>query len=159
MDRASFLLTLPRKRVAAGAVIRDEQGRVCLVKGNYRPDWHFPGGTIEADESPATGCEREIREELGLDLTMGRLLCVGWVQEQQDEHGALQFIYDGGVLDAITLGRIVLPAYELTDHRFVTVDEAAPLVSQRNLDRLCADLDAIANGDVSELDRAAVKSS
>lgn len=155
MDRASFLLTLPRKRVAAGALIRDEHGRACLVKGNYRPDWHFPGGTIEADESPAVGCEREIREELGLDLTMGRLLCVGWVHEPQDEHGALMFIYDGGVLDATTIGRIVLPADELTDHRFVTVDEAASLVSERNLDRLRAALDAIANGGVAELDRAA----
>ena len=159
MDRASFLLTLPRKRVAAGALNRDEDGRVCMVKGNYRPDWHFPGGTIEADESPAAGCEREIREELGLDLTVGRLLCVGWVQESHDEHGGLQFIYDGGVLDATTISRIVLPADELTDHRFVTVDAAASLVSQRNLDRLRAALDAIANGGVAELDRTVTRPS
>ena len=113
------------------------------------------GGTIEADESPAAGCEREIREELGLDLTVGRLLCVGWVQEQHDEHGALQFIYDGGVLDATTIGRIVLTADELTDHQFVTVDAAASLVSKRNLDRLRAALNAIANGGVAELNSTA----
>ena len=157
MDRMAFLLTLPRKRVAAGALVRDERGRICGVKGNYRPDWHFPGGTIEADESPAAGCEREIREELGLDLTVGRLLCVGWVQEEHDEHGALQFIYDGGVLDANTASRIVLPADELTDHRFVTLEEAAPLVSKRNLDRLRAALESIANGGVAELDRTTTR--
>lgn len=73
MDRATFLTSLPRKRVAAGAVIRDEAGAIYIVEPTYKPLWHFPGGTIEAHESPSSGCERELVEELGLNVALGRL--------------------------------------------------------------------------------------
>ena len=157
--RTSFLLTLPRKRVAAAHSSATNTVESAWSKATTDRTGTFRAAPSRSDESPASGCEREIREELGLDLTVGRLLCVGWVQESHDEHGGLQFIYDGGVLDATTISRIVLPADELTDHRFVSVEAAASLVSQRNLDRLRAALDAIANGGVAELDRTVSDSS
>ncbi len=36
--------------------------------------WEFPGGTVEADESEPDALRREIREELGCELTVGGLL-------------------------------------------------------------------------------------
>ncbi|HEU5485291.1 MAG TPA: NUDIX hydrolase [Microlunatus sp.] len=154
MDRSAYLSSLPRKRVAAAALIRDERARVCVVKGNYRPDWHFPGGTIEADESPAAGCRRELLEELGLSIDLGRLLCVEWVTDGRDDaHGGLQLVYDGGVLPDDAIAHVVLPADELDDARFLAVEDALGLLSLRNQRRLTAGLAALLDGSVAELDR------
>jgi mutator protein MutT len=35
--------------------------------------WEFPGGKCEPGESPAAAARRECREEIGLDVTVGRL--------------------------------------------------------------------------------------
>src|SRR4051794_34885558 len=74
--RAEYLASLPRRRIAAAALIRDEAGRVCLVDPTYQELWSLPGGTVEADESPSAGCRREVLEELGLRIDLGRMLCM-----------------------------------------------------------------------------------
>jgi 8-oxo-dGTP pyrophosphatase MutT (NUDIX family) len=51
-------------------------GRILLVNPNYKPDWDMPGGMAEANESPLDAARREIREELGLALTIDSLLYV-----------------------------------------------------------------------------------
>lgn len=61
----AFIATLPTRRLAAGALIRNERGEMLLVKPNYKDGWILPGGTVEAGEAPKPGCEREIVEELG----------------------------------------------------------------------------------------------
>ena len=42
--------------------------------GEFQGQWEFPGGKIEAGESPQQALEREIREELALKLTIGDLI-------------------------------------------------------------------------------------
>ncbi len=44
--------------------------------------WEFPGGKIEALESPEQAIFREIREELGIDLDISALLPVSFASEQ-----------------------------------------------------------------------------
>ena len=123
------------------------------MKGNYRPDWHLPGGTIEADESPVVGCRRELREELGLLIEPGRLLGVEWVKDVDDEHGGLQLLYDGGVLDDDAIARIVLPPDELDDAGFFDPGTAQELLNDRNRRRIAYGLTALGDGNVVELDR------
>lgn len=57
----------------AVAVIQDEQGQVLLSR---RPEhthqgglWEFPGGKVEAGEGISAALRREIKEELGLDVS------------------------------------------------------------------------------------------
>jgi 8-oxo-dGTP pyrophosphatase MutT (NUDIX family) len=50
-----YVASLARKRMAAGALFRDEGGRVLLVNPVYKPAWDLPGGAAEAEESPHAG--------------------------------------------------------------------------------------------------------
>jgi 8-oxo-dGTP diphosphatase len=57
--------------VAAIAVIRDERGRVLLVKqtgGPFAGSWLLPGGQAGDDESAVHALVREVREETGLTM-------------------------------------------------------------------------------------------
>ena len=61
----------------AGAVVRDEAGRLLLVRRGREPAaglWSLPGGRIEAGETAAEAAAREVREETGLEVEIGQLL-------------------------------------------------------------------------------------
>ena len=60
-----------------GAVIKDEQGRLLLIKRGHEPGaglWSLPGGRIEPGETDAAALVREMREETGLEVQAGPLL-------------------------------------------------------------------------------------
>ena len=43
--------------------------------GEFEGMWEFPGGKIESGESREVALKREIREELGVDITIDKFLC------------------------------------------------------------------------------------
>ncbi|NQU08618.1 MAG: NUDIX domain-containing protein, partial [Candidatus Abyssubacteria bacterium] len=66
--------------LAVGAVIRDSEGRIFLVKhkvergGFWQGKWICPGGKLEPGETLAEGAVREVREETHLEIKLGRML-------------------------------------------------------------------------------------
>src|SRR5690349_16698469 len=90
--------TLPRKRVAAGVLFFDPEGRVLLGDPVYKPLWEIPGVAVEWDESPRAGAVREVKEELGLEWKPGRLLGVDWRGARPGRSEGLVYVFDGGVL-------------------------------------------------------------
>ena len=59
------------------AVIFDEQGRIFATQrgyGEWKDWWEFPGGKIEAGETPQQALKREIREELEAEIEVGELM-------------------------------------------------------------------------------------
>ena len=41
-----------------------------VERGHFHGFWTLPGGYMDHDEHPATGCVRETLEELGLDIVL-----------------------------------------------------------------------------------------
>jgi 8-oxo-dGTP diphosphatase len=84
-------------RMAAGVLFRDADGRVLLVKPTYKDGWDIPGGYVEPGESPKQAARREVLEELGIEVPIGRLLVVDWAPHPNEGDKVL-FIFDGGQL-------------------------------------------------------------
>ncbi len=123
VDRA-FYERLPQKRMAAGCIFVNSNGDVLLVKPTYKEGWEIPGGVVEDDESPKTCCEREVLEEIGLEITVKRLLVVDYNSYPQEPHKteALMFLFDGGLLSDKDLSMIQLCDDELSQWEFFSVD-------------------------------------
>ena len=66
------------KRIeVVAAVIHDEEGRVFATQrgyGEWKDYWEFPGGKMEAGESPEEALKREIWEELETRIEVERLV-------------------------------------------------------------------------------------
>lgn len=80
---------------ARAAVILIQNDKIALIE-RHRLGRHyfvFPGGKIEAGESPAFTAERESKEELGLDLKIGPMVAEVWF------HGSPQYYYLADRLD------------------------------------------------------------
>ena len=66
---------MKRIEVVAAIIVRD--GKVFATQrgyGAYKDWWEFPGGKMEAGESPQAALQREIREELDAEISVGDLL-------------------------------------------------------------------------------------
>jgi 8-oxo-dGTP diphosphatase len=111
-----------KRRMGSGALFRDDLARVLLVKPSYKDIWEIPGGAIEPGEPPRMTCRREILEELGLHLEIGRLLVVDWRPPIDSRPDGWMFVYDGGVISAEVAATIRLHPDELIEWRFVELD-------------------------------------
>jgi ADP-ribose pyrophosphatase YjhB (NUDIX family) len=134
---------MARKRIAAGALIRDQAGRILFVVPNYRPWLDIPGGVVEADEPPKAACRREIAEEIGLDLVVGRLLVIDWLPSQGVWGDALNLIFDGGTIDAHTVRRTKAQDDELDGLALLTLVEASARLRPSQARRLAAAVEAL----------------
>lgn len=67
------------REVVAGAVIVG--GRLLLAQRSYPPEvaglWELPGGKVEEGETRARALERELAEELGVEVVAGQQVGVG----------------------------------------------------------------------------------
>jgi 8-oxo-dGTP diphosphatase len=99
-----------------GAVVVHER-RLLLVRRGREPGrglWSVPGGRLEAGETTAEGCVREVLEETGLRVVPGRV--VGTV-ERPGLHGATYVIddLDCRVASGVDTGDDGLPALRAGD--------------------------------------------
>jgi 8-oxo-dGTP diphosphatase len=133
-DEAAWYARLPTMFGAAAALFTSPGGQILLVKPNYRAHWSLPGGILEHGEPPHEGCRREVKEEIGLDITPGRLLVVGWAgPDEVRPRPVVHFVFDGGVLADDE--PIELQDDELDDYRFVAPADVPgylpPIISAR----------------------------
>lgn len=126
---------LPRKRCIAHVVYRNEAGLILYCQTTFKRDWELPGGVVEHHESPRLGAAREVVEELGVELPIGRLLVADWMPRHLGWDDALELIFDGGVLSDEQIASIRLDQREIADVHWVSAADAAehliPLAARR----------------------------
>lgn len=126
---------LPRKRVIAHVLFRNPQGQVLYCKTTFKKDWELPGGVVEPNEAPARGASREVLEELGVRLPVGRLLVADWMPPYLGWEDALELIFDGGVIDPAEVD-LVPDQHEIAAVHWVSVEEATEHLIPLAADRL-----------------------
>ena len=60
------------------AIIHDDEGHIFATQRGYadfKDWWEFPGGKMEAGETPEEALVREIREELSAEISVDEFLC------------------------------------------------------------------------------------
>src|SRR5271165_1158188 len=123
------LFVLPRVPVSAGALIFDRSGQLLILKPTYKSGWTIPGGIMEADgETPWEACQREVREECGLEVASGRLACMDFRRRRDSNPGGIRFLFDCGRLTGSALAGIVPQPEEISEFRLVPVSEALSLL-------------------------------
>lgn len=70
------------KQIEVVAAIIHKDGRIFATQrgyGDWKDWWEFPGGKMEAGETPEEALKREIREELSTEIQLDKLFCtVEW---------------------------------------------------------------------------------
>jgi 8-oxo-dGTP diphosphatase len=121
---------IPRIPASAGALVFDRAGRLLVLKPTYKAGWTVPGGQMEDDgETPWEACRREVREESGLVVETGRLVCVDFLRPRPGRPGGIRFLFDCGALAPETLAGIVLQVDEISEYRFADLPQALELLS------------------------------
>lgn len=140
----------PSHALAAGVLVWDECGRLLMVQTHNRSGLILPGGLVEADESPAVAAHREVLEEVGLDVSIGRLLAVQHLVADGGNPSSVQFVFDSQpVAEASAL---TLQVDEIACAHWLEPDEAVAMHGARGRARLMAALAARSGRSVPFLD-------
>ena len=78
--------------VAVGAVVRrgDDVLLIRRARGTAVGQWSIPGGRVEFGEGLKAALAREVQEETGLDVKVGRFL--GWAERMGDDPGPYHYV-------------------------------------------------------------------
>ena len=122
-------IPLPAIPVSAGALIFDRKGRLLILKPTYKSGWTIPGGVMEADgESPWEACQREVREETGIEVSGGRLAAMDFRRPRPDRPGGIRFLFDCGQVSDEALDGLKLQPEEISEARLVPLADALSLL-------------------------------
>jgi ADP-ribose pyrophosphatase YjhB (NUDIX family) len=108
------------------ALILDKSERVLLVQMSYQDGWALPGGGVKKNETSIQALGREIREELGLNITDANILATF----QNEAEGKIDSI---DLIECRSSGEIQLNS-EITEADWFKLDmlpELTPATARR----------------------------
>ncbi|HEY8347193.1 MAG TPA: NUDIX domain-containing protein [Symbiobacteriaceae bacterium] len=119
----------PRK-LAAHAVIQDEQGRVLLLRSRYAGSWSLPGGGLNRRENLDAAVIRECREELGVTVAVEALTGMYYDTKTSTYVAIFRCSIVGGSIQL---------SHEHSEYRWVPVAELPARLRQQVEDALAFD--------------------
>lgn len=146
----------PRKRVIAHVLLTDEAGRVCTLETTFKPDWELPGGILDPGETPRQGAIREVCEELGYTIAIGRLLVVDWLAPYLGWEDAVELVFDAGTLNPRSVGLLHPDGTEIRAIHWLEPAAAVARMAAYARGRLPAALEARQTGRTAYLEAGQV---
>lgn len=140
--------------MGVGVLIFNEGNELLIVKPSYKDCWSIPGGVVEANESPRQACIRETKEEVGLELKNPRFLAVDYYAnyDAPEKGEALQFMFYGGVVNSQEVSMLKPAVVEINEIRFVKIDSALPLLSEKLQKRVVTCIKALTDSAAAYLE-------
>jgi len=146
LDPDEWQNSLPRWHVGANALVRDQDGRILVVRPGRSRTFQLPGGQVDAHETPEDAAGRELREEAGLDLAVGPLLAISFEHPSPGwDHPTQIMLFDLGTVDSTAVQLMALDP-EIAEHRWATLEEAERLLGPARTERLRAGLLGLRQG-------------
>jgi len=121
----------PELTVVAALILRDSKILVCQRRRDdtHSLQWEFPGGKVESGEIPQEALARELREELGIEATIGREI-FRTRHRYREFQPELQLIFFQAIIDrSAPLQNLVFEGFEWADpsalpqYNFLQADE------------------------------------
>jgi mutator protein MutT len=113
---------LPKPEIGVAGIVFNQQQQVLLIKRNQAPAsglWSIPGGKLEPGESLPAACEREIKEETGLNT---KALQIVAVVERQLE--GFHFVIIDFLAELVSDNTVPPVAQsDVTEARWVSIDD------------------------------------
>ena len=125
--------------LVAAVVIRDDAGRVLVVRKRGTARFMLPGGKIEANETPAQAAIRELHEEVGAVLEHDQLAQLGeWTAPAANEpgHSVHGHIYEHPWISGLIARAEIEEVLWLHPEEMAGRDDLAPLLVTRVLPAL-----------------------
>ncbi|MFB7466477.1 NUDIX domain-containing protein [Streptomyces sp. NPDC056224] len=147
----AYYATQPSPLVAVAGIVLDTRGRVLLLTTSYKADPELPGGTVEDTETPEAGLARELEQELGLTVPVGRLLAVDSRPPGPLGRSLVVHVHLVGPLPPDETAALSFPDGEITEARWLGAEDACEALPARVAPRLRAGLVALHTGSVAHL--------
>ena len=103
--------------VVAALILRDSKILVCQRRrdDSHALQWEFPGGKVEPGEIPQEALVRELREELGIESTIGRELFRTRHRYRESGQALELLFFQANVDRSASLQNLVFERFEWAD--------------------------------------------
>jgi 8-oxo-dGTP diphosphatase len=121
----------PELTVVAALILRDSKILVCQRRRDdtHSLQWEFPGGKVEPGEAPKEALARELREELGVEATIGRELFRTRHRYREVQRELELIFFQAVIARSAVLQNLVFEGFEWADpsalpqYNFLQADE------------------------------------
>jgi 8-oxo-dGTP diphosphatase len=121
----------PELTVVAALILRDSKILVCQRRRDdtHSLQWEFPGGKVEPGEIPQEALARELREELGVEATIGRELFRTRHRYREVQRELELIFFQAIIAGSAVLQNLVFEGFEWADssalpqYNFLQADE------------------------------------